>query len=106
MLLEELTWSKIFIGKLSIWNQWGAEIRCLHVQHNCKGLRRCEVVANGIKKKNQTGYAVGCVSPNTIAWSSLINACAHAGLVDQGNKMLEESLGGDYSNSEEMTNSS
>lgn len=32
------------------------------------------------------------VSPNTVAWSSLINACAHAGLVEQSIQLFEEML--------------
>lgn len=32
------------------------------------------------------------VSPNTVAWSSLINACAHAGLVEQAIQLFEEML--------------
>lgn len=32
------------------------------------------------------------VSLNTIAWSSLINACAHAGLVEQAIQLFEEML--------------
>lgn len=32
------------------------------------------------------------VTPNTVAWSSLINACANAGLVEHSIKLFEEML--------------